>query len=77
MDVCRPRRHILTKSVAPAKSIPARAANLFYLRRCGRRTSIILYSLLFIILYKLLPRPRVWGQKTELFMKFQKVGQNV
>ena len=71
MDVCRPRRHILTKSVAPAKSIPARAANLFYLR-----TSIILYSLLFIILYKLLPRPRVWGQKTELFMKFQKVGQN-
>jgi hypothetical protein len=57
MDVCRPRRHILTKSVAPAKSIPARATDLFYLRRRGRRTDIILYSLLFIfILYYLLGR---------------------
>jgi hypothetical protein len=61
MDVCRPRRHILTKSVAPAKSIPARAANLFYLRRCGRRTSIILYSLLFCINY--CPDPAYEGKK--------------
>ena len=28
------------------------AANLFYLRRSGRRTDIILYSLLFIIFIK-------------------------
>ena len=76
MGVWRPRRHILIRSATLAKSILARAAHLFYSRRRGRRTDIILYSLLFIILYKLLPRPRVWGQKTELFMKFQKVGQN-
>ena len=29
MDVCRPRRHILTKSVAPAKSIPGVGPDAF------------------------------------------------
>ena len=33
------------------KSILARAAHLFYSRRRGRRTNMILYSL-FIIIYK-------------------------
>ena len=44
-----PRRCILTRSAAPARSILARAANLFYSHRRGRCTDIILYSLLFII----------------------------
>ena len=49
-DIGQPRRHILVRSTAPAKSTPTKAVNLFYSRRRGRRTDIILYSLLFIIL---------------------------
>lgn len=51
MGVWRPRRHILIRSATPAKSILARAAHLFYSRRRGRCTNMILYSL-FIIIYK-------------------------
>ena len=49
MVVWRLRRHILIRSTALEKSIPTRVANLFYSRRRGRRTDIILYSLFFII----------------------------